>query len=43
MDETWNHQIYKRLKFKKGQTEQLNTCSKSQFEELEEDGKYVQS
>ena len=43
MDETWNHQIYKRLKFKKGQTEQTNTCSKSTIEALEEGGKYVQS
>ena len=43
MDETWNHQIYRWLKFKKGQTEQTNTCSKSKIEALEEGGKYVQS
>ena len=35
MDETWNHQIYKILKFKKG--------SKYTIEALEEGGKYVQS
>ena len=43
MDETWNYQIYKRLKFETGQTEQINTCSKFTIEVLEEGGKYVQS
>ena len=31
----------KRLKFKKGQTEQINTCSKFTIETLEEGGKCV--
>ena len=43
MDETWNHQIYKQLKFKKGQTEQINTCLKFTIEALEDGAKYVQS
>ena len=42
MDETWNHLIYKWLKFKKGQTE-TNTCSKFIVEALEEGEKYVQN
>ena len=41
MDETWNHLIYKWLKFKKGQTE-TNTCSKFIVEALEAVEKYVQ-
>ena len=43
INETWNHQIYKQLKLKKGQTEQTNTCSKFTIEALKEGGKYVQS
>ena len=43
MDEAWNHQILERLKFKKGQIEQTNTCSKSKIEAPEEGGKYVQN
>ena len=43
MDETRNHKIQKRLKYKKGHTEQTNTYSKSAKEALEGSGKYVQS
>ena len=39
MDETSNHQLQKRLKYKKGHTEQANTCSKSKIETLEPGGK----
>ena len=43
VDEIWNHHFWKRLKFKKGQTEQTNTCSKCTIEALKEGGKYVQN
>ena len=38
MDETRNHQISKRLTFKKVRTEQTNTCSKTTIETREQVG-----